>query len=70
VAIETNGKAWEVISLSDLTDIMKKDNAAAQEAKASPQTGQTRTTIKGKARNHLWLRALCPYGIIRLNPET
>jgi len=49
-AIEAQVKAGEVINLSDLSDAIKKDKAAAQTAQTAQQgkTGQTRTASKTK----------------------
>jgi len=50
-AIEAKVKAGETINLSDLSDAIKKDKAAAQtsqQGKTAPQTGQSRTYSRGK----------------------
>jgi hypothetical protein len=51
-AIEAKAKAGEVINLTDLSDAIKKDKAAAQTAPTTAKTGtrtqQTRTAPQGK----------------------
>jgi len=56
-AIEAKVKAGEVINLSDLTDAMKKDKAAAQTSKATPQSTDKNPNWKAAHAQDSWDRA-------------